>query len=211
MKKSLIDMLSSFFEKHFKKVIAVLVISILVVPIIIWLCYSVFPTFIPTNFSADGLLNFFGTLVGSFSALLVGMVALYQGKKTIDITEELEIQKRRDEIRPYLQVQLCCIDRNLFEIIIVNHSTHPAIGVYIFENALFSAVSGSETKRKQLSFGEYNSTILAVDDYWYELNQNNYPKSINIVYFDVDNNIISQDFRYIGAGNPYEASNIQYM
>ena len=209
MKHTLIEKISLFIEKHFKRIIVGFCMLILIVPILIWLCYSLIPSYIPTEFSADGLLSFFGGILGVGASILVALVALYQSKKANDATEELEIEKRRNQIKPYLQVELIKLSDNLFEITITNHSPNAALGVYLFEYPLFPAVTNRKNEKRKIVFSPNDNKNLYISDSWFEKCDDDVPKEIQLYFLDIDNNVLSQKFQR-DEGNSYKPCEIDY-
>lgn len=208
-KQSLIEKISNFIEKHFRWIIIGISILIVITPIVIWLCYSIIKIDIPTEYTADGLLSFFGSLIAAATSLLVACVALYQSKRATDANEELEIEKRRTKIKPCLQVEIIDLDDEVFEIVITNHSSNAALGVYLFEYPLFPAVTIKKEERRKIVFSHQDNNYLHVSEVHFDSCEDGTPKELLLVYLDADNNVLVQKFQK-DEGSSYNPCEVEY-
>lgn len=126
------DKILQFVERHIKQIVILIALAAVCAPILVWLCYSVLPTFIYTEITADGMLSYLGTIIGGGVSLFVAIVALYQAGVIHRLGQEQADLKRRQDICPSLQISLSIIGEGYF-LDIQNHSTNPAIGIYLFE------------------------------------------------------------------------------
>jgi hypothetical protein len=156
------------------------------------------------------MLTYVGTIIGSCATVFVAFIAIYQGQRTIQLEEMVDAQMRKSEICPSLQIQIEKIEKDFFEITIENNGSQPAIGIYIFEYPFIHNVKPKKAEKKKFIVGTERAGVLSVDKSYIEYNSKGLPKIITLVFGDVDNNIISQEFCASNAGEEYEARQIEY-
>lgn len=159
--------------------------------------------------TSDGILGFLGSLFCGITSIFVALIALYQSRKSIEAEEKLEDEKRRNKIRPFLQIELERIDEELLKIKTTNHTTNAALNVYLFEYPLFCAVTSSKPQAKAISFSHKKDNCLYVDKEWVKLCDDGLPKEVDLFFLDVDNNTLHQKFQRDGQ-NSYNPCEIDY-
>ena len=93
-------------EQHTLRYIALLIVIAILIPVFVWLCYSVFPAVIETEITADGMLAYLGAIVGSIASLTLAAIAIRQNQLNQEIQEDAAIKKRQDDIRPEIYVKV---------------------------------------------------------------------------------------------------------
>ena len=101
------------------------------------------------------------------------------------------------------------LEENIFNLKILNHSNFPAFGIYIDIYQFAAIVTKEKSAERKFSIGINNKGIVSIDDVYFDINENRKPNLIYLVYCDVDNHIIEQNFRLID--NEYEAQEIEYL
>lgn len=210
-KKTLIRRIETFIDKHFTLFTILLAICVVAAPFGARWCSLRFGT--NTKITADGLLNYLGTVFSGILTFFLACVAIYQSQKSAKFEELLNRQARLQEICPHLQIELKKKDGtegNVFDLTVENISPNPAIGVYIFEYSAFSHITGNGKSERKVAFGDAKSTILSIDECYYELNESHYPQYIILIFCDIDNNIIQQEF-VCTSDLIYEPKDIEYI
>lgn len=207
------DKIVLWFKNNPRKAISFYVILIILIPILVWISYPSGKVLFFTQISADGMLSYFATAIGSGVALLVGLIALYEGDLNRKQLEQLEIDKRRKSIRPNVSITIekQYEESTYFNIEISNYSMNVARKVCVWDSLLFYAIK-NESKYKFISFNEEvkDASIQYVHEYDYKLNDYGYPKTLTLIYFDVDDNIIKHTFICLEENN-YETLELEYM
>ena len=207
------DKIVLWFKNNPRKAISFYVILIILIPILVWILYPSGKVLFFTQISADGMLSYFATAIGSGVALLVGLIALYEGDLNRKQLEQLEIDKRRKSIRPNVSITIekQYEESTYFNIEISNYSMNVARKVCVWDSLLFYAIK-NESKYKFISFNEEvkDASIQYVHEYDYKLNDYGYPKTLTLIYSDVDDNIIRHTFICLEE-NDYETLELEYM
>ena len=185
-KKPLFDKIANIIEKKFGVIIVVFLILAVGFPVVVWLCYSVVSCKIYTDISADGMLGYLGTVLGSFSSVFVAFIAIYQSNRSVHLEELSNYRLRKKEICPSLQIEINIIQKNIYELQITNYGQCTAIDIYIFEYAFIHHVSAGETKRKRFTVGISKCGVLSIDESYIEINSGGFPQIITLVYGDID-------------------------
>ena len=190
-------------EKYEKAILIALVAAVFLGPVIIWLFYSVIPTFLVTDISADGMLGYWGNMFSGCVSILVAVIALYQAGLIHRLEQEKSADERKQQICPKLQVALKK-KGNYFDLFIGNNAPFRAVGVYLFEYNMAPTVAENKHVKKRVVFQDSAPNgYIAIDSGYYELDDNGYPKSLVFCFTDIDNNLIEQEFRLV-EGNQYE-------
>ena len=195
MKPTLYEKLSNFIEKHFLIIVLFLLIIAIVTPVLVWVFYSVCPTRIYTAISADGILAYCGAVISSIIALSIACISIYQSKKLHELDTDFRIYERKKEIYPSLQIKINKFS-DYFEIQITNNSTSPATQLYLFEYVLYPILKSNETIKKKFRVGGDSANFLIVDNSYCPINKSGYPEILNLIFYDVDNHLISLDFQW---------------
>lgn len=182
----------------------------IVAPVVIWLCYSIIPIKIETEISADGMLGYCGSVISGTLSLFVAGIALYQSKKARDFEEEKSLKQRREQIKPCLQLIVEKADKSIFKLTIQNISSNSAIGVYLYEYLFLPIVKGNSKATKKFTVNGKSTVLLNIDEFYCEFSKTGYPKNINLIYADIDNNLISEDYT-LNSDDAYIITNIEYM
>lgn len=203
--KSKFYVLANFIEKYCICLIIIVVVASIVIPVILGcvkLCGS--------SMTIDGLLSYCGTVLGEIVTLLVALLAIYQAKKVFEMETSRADEEHKQEIRPRLQLELKLDEVNTYkyQIEISNIGAHVAKEVYLYEIPLFPLIKSQCRLNKHLEFSGDKEDERYIGNFFEELDADGFPKTINLVYVDVDENIWSQNFenRMDGSGNKvYEA------
>lgn len=199
-----------FVDKYKNKTLVGLVFAAFLGPIIIWLCYSVFPVVVETEITADGMLGYWGNILSGTVSVFVAIIALYQAGMIRRLEEESAAEARRQEICPKLYVSLKEKD-GYFEVLIGNNAPYRAIGVYLFEYNLASKVDRDKPVKRRVAFQDESSKgYTAIDSSYYELDDNGYPKKLYFSFTDIDNNLIEQEFKLV-EGDQYAFEGSWYL
>lgn len=198
MKKSLI-------EKNFKLLI-VICITITIIAIL----SVIFVKQIFSNISDDSMVSYIGTIITGIVSILCSFLSLYENKKKTEAEEEISKLKYRDSIRPALSVKLNKIEDDLFKIIIENISSNYAKNIYLYQYPILSDVKNSCIEQKLIVFSDRTvPNAVSIDDDNYYTMENGYPKRLHLIFNDIDNNQISQEFM-LTPNNEYEALPVEY-
>jgi len=203
--KSKFYVLANFIEKYCICLIVIVVVVSIVIPVILGgvkLCGS--------SMTIDGLLSYCGTVLGEIVTLLVALLAIYQAKKVFEMETSRADEEHKQEIRPRLQLMFKPCGENTYLIEISNIGAHVAKDVYLYELPLFRLIKAQCRLNKYLEFSGNTKDERYIGNFFEkeELDADGFPKTINLVYVDVDENIWSQNFenRMDGSGNKvYEA------
>lgn len=185
----------------FNWILLLAIIGCLIAPLVICFCCECI--------SGDGLLGYFGSLIGSAVAIVVAVMAYNQSKRSSEAEKDLAAQQRREEIAPSFQITVKPLKNNEYEVKIINHSNYNAIGVYLYEYSLHHYVAGGSEQVKVITTNKENTQYMYVDPAYMELNNSGLPKEINLTYGDIDNNLISDVF--VCRGNEYELDENEYI
>ena len=192
---TLFEKITSWIEDNVGKTLIITLLIIIVIPIFILLFSSYITWQIKCYISTDGLLGYIGTVIGGLLAFIVGLIALYQSKKTLIVQEESEIMRRKKEIFPIITVNVEKYDDLKYKVSIANNGKYSALGVYLymcpFENFIVPGKISEKifSKNKlECMMKEYN------DDYF--LNDFEKPNIISLTYLDIDNCCIIQDYKH---------------
>lgn len=211
MKKSIFEVIAQCVEKHFWIMAIILATAAIAAPIVVWLFYSVFPAFCSTEITADGMLGYIGTIVSGVLTFFLACVAIYQGKRNAELERELADWVRRNEMKPSLRISLIKLeDPTLFALSINNDGTSPALNVWLYDYPTFPIIRGGHSAEKRIGFGDTDAAGFVIDPYYVEWNEDEYPKKIDLIYRDIDNNVLAQTFKCV-EGNEYEPQDAEYM
>ena len=168
MKKDYLQKFIKFLKKYRTIFFIVAVIISTVVSFYIGISFALVNTNLMTTFSSDSVLSFLGTIIGASASFAVAIIALYQSKKANELAEELEIDKRRNDIKPFLQVEVKKLDSEFFELTVINHSSNVALGVYLFEYPLYPAITNHKPQKRILSLTQNGNKGLYIAKDWFE-------------------------------------------
>lgn len=209
MKKDYLQKFIKFFKKYKTIFFIVTVIISTVVSFYIGISFALVNKNLMKTFSSDSVLSFLGAIIGASASFAVAIIALYQSKKANELAEELEIDKRRAKIRPCLQVEIIALDGEIFEIVITNHSSNAALGVYLFEYPLFPAVTIKKEERRKIVFSHQDNNCLHVSEEHFDSCEDGTPKELLLVYLDADNNVLVQKFQK-DESSSYNPCEVEY-
>lgn len=202
MKKySVIGKIVIMVEKHYKAVVFIMLALIPAIQVLVHCIYSMLPTLIYTEISADGMLSYLGSMAGGLFAILAAILAIYQSRKEMDNADEQGEMQRRLDICPRLQVELIKDSDNdlLFELTIVNCGEKSALDIYLYTTRYKAYLFPHELYRRKVSFDRTIAEYY-IDDEDGKFNDEGYPECIFIWCRDIDNNLICHDFR-LSNGN----------
>lgn len=204
MKKSVFEILFYAVERHFWAIMIISFILVFVVPFAIWLYYSKIVQCNCSVFSPDGLLSYWGSVIGSFIALIIAFIAIYQGKKSAEIEEEQHELQRLEEIKPTIHIELEK-NKKCLNLKAHNLSNYSAKMIYLFDVPLFSYIKANDSKNRKVLFDENtnDSDILSVFSPAYELNEDGFPDKIELYVYDIDNNLITFIYRRCKENDSY--------
>ncbi|NCE97591.1 hypothetical protein [Emergencia sp. 1XD21-10] len=187
-----------FIEKHFTWIIVVIILISVGSPVIAcWLGKE--------TLSTDGILSYVGSIITGIITLFVAGIALHQGKRA----ELVDKEKRKNEIKPNLRIEVKEIENETFEIDIENFGNHHTIGVYLYEYPFSSVIRSNDMTKRIISFSRKTGVDISIDESFYERGKDSLPKEIYLIYGDIDNNLISQEFKLTSDG--YEPMELQYF
>ena len=191
-KPDLID----WFQKNISIIIIVFIVLVVIIPFVIWFimhfCFGKLVTI-------DGVLGYIGSVVGGVSALVVAFIGIKKEKDIQENKEEKQIELRRQAIKPTINLTFKMEeDEEGNEIIIYtfsNHSDFHALNPY-FETVNAGAYI-SKNHPLKISVSINNKSCLS--DFYLtksenDLFENKLPKTVSLVFTDMDNNVIMQDF-----------------
>lgn len=198
-------MKKSLMKKNFKLFIFIcIIITILAVLSVI----VVKKTF--SNISDDSMVSYIGTTIAGIVSIFCSFLSLYENKKKTELQEEMSKWKYRDSIRPVLSVKLNKMENDLFEIIIENISSNYAKNIYLYQYPILSDVKNRCIKEKLIVFSDRTvPNAISIDDDNYYTMENGYPKRLNLIFNDIDDNQLSQEF-ILTPNNEYEALPVEY-
>lgn len=198
--------ISKVVEKHFKTILILFATIVIAVPVIMYFIYN--ECF--NRITADGMLSYVGAIITGATTLFVACVSLYQSQRSSEMNDELMAMQRRDKIRPALQMKLHKKDDDLFEIEISNTSCNYAYNIHLFEYLIVSEIKGYKTTKKNIVLGERTvPNAINIYDTNYYTNCEGYPKIIWLIFDDMDNNMLVQEFK-LTANNRYVSTAAEY-
>ncbi len=193
-----INKVVQFIEKKFMWIIVVILLISVLSPVIgCWLGGE--------TLSTDGILSYVGSIITGIITLFVAGIALYQGKRA----EMADKEKRKIEIRPNLQIDIKEKENEIFEITIENYGKHPATGIWLYEYPLLSVIKSNDKATRIISFTKDSKANINIDESFYEEGKDSLPAEVYLTYGDIDNNLISQNFKLRSDG--YEAMELEYV
>lgn len=198
-------MKKSPIESHFKLIVTICIIIAILAMLSIILIKSVF-----SNVSDDSMVSYIGTTITGIVSIFCSFLSLYENKKKTELEEEMSKLKYRDSIRPVLSVKLNKKEDDLFEIIIENISSNYAKNIYLYQYPILSDVKNRCIEEKLIVFSDRAvPNAISIDDDNYYTMENGYPKRLYLIFNDIDDNQLSQEFM-LTPNNEYEALPIEY-
>ncbi len=198
-----IEHLVRLVEEHLKCVLIALCLIIILIPLAIWLIHI----FCVHNnscglfgISADGFLGYAGAVFTGLMSLFVAAIALVQGKRAAEAEAERESEKRRNAVRPSLQIWVEPVKESLFELTIKNNGDYAALDLYLFTEPFARVIGGCKEFKRRFSVGNIAQNIFSVDESECALNEDGWPQNLYFAFGDIDNNIWGQTFHYNADG-----------
>lgn len=189
-------------EQHTLRYIALLIVIAILIPVFVWLCYSVFPAVIETEITADGMLTYLGAIVGSIASLTLAAVAIRQNQLNQEIQEDAAIKKRQDDIRPEIYVKVK-ENGDSYDLILKNNSSHTASNIYLFDIAILGLLGPGSEKRVKFTFDETNGSGFFIDGIDMRRNEEGFPTYILLQCYDEDRNLLVVEYTVSDAGEGY--------
>lgn len=165
--------------------------------------------FVCGSFSGDGLLGYYGSIIGSAISLAVAYSAYIQSKQLAEAEEDRAREQRWAEIRPSLQIEVERIGNDTYRLHITNSSKYSAINVFLYEYAFLPNVPANKTVRKIFTGNENISKHQYVDPYYFNGLCDDLPKTLWLTYSDIDNNQMQTEFTQ--RGGVYEPTTTDYL
>lgn len=165
--------------------------------------------FVCGSFSGDGLLGYYGSIIGSAISLAVAYSAYIQSKQLAEAEEDRAREQRWAEIRPSLQIKVERIENDTYCLYITNNSKYNAINVFLYEYAFLPNVPANKTARKFFTESENISKYQYVDPYYFNGLCDDLPKTLWLTYSDIDNNQMQTEFTQ--RGGVYEPTTTDYL
>lgn len=206
----IINNIVKIIEKYYKTILIVAAMTVVLVPVLVWLFYSVLDIRIETDISADGMLAYIGTIFNSIISLFIIFLSIYESKKRTDLEEEKRIDIRRKEIHPDLYISINKLVANKYSLKISNCSDNSAVDVYVYEYRIFPVVKANSDVCKEIFLGGDNEKGIVIDESYFDLNDDEYPKAIVLGYYNTDHEMVTDTFRCIGDGL-YQRRETEYM
>ena len=174
-----------------------------------------FPGFSET---AMGVLQYLGTLLCGTATVYVASKALTESKRANDLSDDLATSKRRQEIAPYLTPSVENRNANWIELHVTNQTGNPALGVLFNGYDFVSIIRGGKAVERFVSFGkceDHEIPAIAIPASEIGETDEGYPRRIELIYCDIDNNVICQTFalteNYDYVQVSYEYSSVHRM
>ncbi len=93
---------------------------------------------------------------------------------------------------------------------IENYSKYPAVGVWLYDTNILPKVEPRKQATKRISFKSNTADgVVYIGDDFIEMNDKQFPYYLDLIYSDIDRNIISQKFKYT-TEDTYEACELEY-
>ena len=197
--------ISDFIDKHLRCVVFIIIIAAIIFPLLVTCLYSCKKPLIIPDISADALLTYLGSIFGWCIALVTAAITLFQARKVQEMGIQAMEDSRKTEIKPSITLIVeQGDDPGTFEFYFYNSSNYDAIGIYMFDTALFPLLKRQDDRHKNLVFGDgiHSGKAISVglaDDRL--LSENGLPKTIELFYFDIDHNLITETFRSYKDGH----------
>lgn len=188
-----------------------ILILIIFFPILVFLLYDVIPTVVKPQITANGLLGYFGAVLSSSVALSIAIVGAWRDKKREEEAEDLRINNRRKEISPNFHIDFQLNEKGYFDVTITNCGKYTASDIYFIDKNVCPFIKSGKSQTIRVCF-DYMVDVKNAYYYECELDED-YPKSILLIYSDVDSNIVCETFNhlyedskhlYISSGPEYE-------
>ncbi len=209
-KKNLLDIMVEKANRYFGVMIVVYVAVVVIIPILVCIIKSLLMHKIVMDISTDGLLSYFISAVCGLLTLVLSMIAVLQSEKIAQMEDERAIETRRSEVLPHIHVHLKRKDEDVFELTVHNYGENTATDMYLFEYMFFPYIRGHESVAKEISYNVEKNAFSVADPSFLKLNAEGYPSYIQLIYKDMDQNMISQEFRYISDAE-YESQQAEYI
>lgn len=161
------------------------------------------------SFSGDGLLGYYGSIIGSAISLAVAYSAYVQSKQLAEAEADRAREQRWIEIRPSLQIEVERIENDTYCLYITNSSKYNAVNVFLYEYAFLPNVPANKTVKKFFTENENISKYQYVDPYYFGGLYDDLPKTLWLVYSDIDGNQMQSEF--IRRGGIYESTPPNYL
>lgn len=203
-------MLSNVIDKHLLKIIIVLIVISIIAPFAVGVICSRLNS---NGISADGILSYVGNIIVGVITLLVAFIAIYQSKRAWNLESEQQIERRKELIRPNLQIFFEKNEDDSYTIKIYNQSDNIATHICAFVSNISPFVKKEHHVERKIRFDDNAcKEALLVDDFGCEFDEAGYPKEINLIYNDKDNNVLSQTFKcyYEDGLHIYQSDQIEY-
>lgn len=165
--------------------------------------------FVCGSFSGDGLLGYYGSIIGSAISLAVAYSAYVQSKQLAEAEEDRAREQRWAEIRPSLQIKVERIENDKYRLYITNSSKYNAINVFLYEYAFLPNVPANKTVEKIFTESENTSKYQYVDPYYFDGLCDDLPKTLWLTYSDIDGNQMQSEF--IRRCGIYESTPPDYL
>ena len=157
------------------------------------------------------LFSYSGSILSVTGAISAALMSIWAAKKRMDKEAESRKAEREKAILPILQLHLEETENpDVFIVSIRNFNDHPALDVYMDWAAICPAIAQNQPCRMEITFNEQSQDddIIFVDTICSKRNSSNLPSKLTLFYYDVDRNVIEQDFifrdesPYFSEGQP---------
>ena len=209
-------LISNIIDKHLISIVVIIIIVALISPFLVTWLYSWEKPLIYSDISADALLTYLGSIFGWCIALLAAAITVFQARKVVEMEKQAADDSRRTEIKPSIAIIVEeGYDSGTFVFQFFNSSNYDAHGIYIFDSPLFPLLKRQDHRQKNITFDINSNSKKAIKVHLndgQQLPENGLPKQIEIFYFDIDHNLISETFRHYKENDNlgYKYVNHQY-
>lgn len=205
------DISKKFLEatnNHLILILVILFVLVLLFPVLICVFYKYL--LCKPSISADGMIGYLGATISSFIALFIAFIGIYKNNENEELQEDLQINLRRKQIRPILHPCLYSENDDLY-LIVENLSSNAAFSPVLFGKDIANFITSNNPIKIKIVFTNdlQDPDVYVFDESFYELNEDGYPRELIFVYSDVDNNIITERFKYISTDLGFQYRSIQ--
>lgn len=192
-------------EKHYKKILYVILTIMIAIPVIVWLMYSVMPSIVSTEISADGMLSYLGSTLGGAIALIAAVIAVIQSNKEMEANQKQTEKQHQSDIFPRLQVELETHEYNkeLFKLTLVNCGEKSALDIYLYSKHFKAFLLPRERYECFVSFTENEDGVYRIDEPNFKRDIEGYPEEIFIQCRDIDDTMWQLSFKSYSEEGPH--------
>lgn len=201
--------LFEYVKNHALKISFIFVLIVVIVPIIFW---AIMHFAFKRIMTIDALLGYAGSVIGGCISLFIAFIGIFENEKRKEEQERLQSDLRRLQIKPILSLKYEFNEDSTSIVFTINNaSDNKAFFVYFYDKSIASFIDISHPRTIKVSIDDYNTDAnVILDSKYCPTNDLGLPKTITLVYTDIDNNTIMQDFRYCTDESFYEPNDPEY-